>query len=315
MLRILHIHPKDDMQLAQYVSLLKETMAQDAESIVTDESKSVRQLCNDFHPDIIHIHGKVDTQWPDDVRLVVTPHGHQAPYHAYVFIARSPMEKDHLSNIHKRVTIIRNPIITRTTTAQDLRAKTMAVYRQVMDSHVLPLMDADTLQAMRLLLKIGITGDKRWIGDTPIPQADWRKISIYTYYEGISDFVKRGIELAGIPNQMVDASAIPVFLPDDYQRPTPMPTETLTTLISQAEKEPANMLRLAEIHQALMRPSLDEETLIKRLESSKQLPFFGSIICLLKEQTLLDEGFMPCPPIDNRRTQQLRTTLKNHLRI
>ncbi|MCR5679868.1 MAG: hypothetical protein K6G08_06640 [Prevotella sp.] len=314
-MRVLHIHPKDDAQLSHYVRLLCEAVHDDVECLSTDNPKSLGQLLQDFRPDIVHIHGEVEAHLPEDTRVVLTPHGQKAHGKAYAYIARSPIEKEALTADHQRVIIIRNPIITRTTTVQEMGAMTLAVYRRVMDSHVLPLMDDDTLTAMRLLLKTGITGDMRWIGDAIIPQADWHKLSIYAYYEGISDVLRRGITLAGIPHEMVDASSIPVFLPNGYERPVPMPTETLTTLITEADKSPINMLRLTEIHQALMRPNLDEETLLKRLEASKLLSFFGSLICLLKEQTLLDEGFMPCPPIDNKRTQQLRTTLRNHLKI
>jgi hypothetical protein len=36
---------------------------------------------------------------------------------------------------------------------------------------------------------------------------------------------------------------------------------------------------------------------------------------LMSDLTGLTEGFMPVPPLNNRKTRQLRTTIDNHLKI
>ena len=41
----------------------------------------------------------------------------------------------------------------------------------------------------------------------------------------------------------------------------------------------------------------------------------GRLLQIASEQTLLDEGFMPLPPVDDRQTQSLRKLINKHLAI
>jgi hypothetical protein len=51
------------------------------------------------------------------------------------------------------------------------------------------------------------------------------------------------------------------------------------------------------------------------LTEKRLVKYFRHILQLLCEQTLIDEGFLPAMPIDDKQTARLRQQLKTHLRI
>lgn len=320
-MKILHFHPSNNSQLAQYVSLLAKGMPGDVELATTDNIKEFGILCSSFCPDIIHIHGQLPKKpIPQTTRLVVTPHGQivTAP-NAYVLIARSEIEKEQLISSNPRIEVVRNPIITRSTTLDRLFQQMSVIYRKVMDSNVLPLMDSDTTTALSLLLKAGICGDHRWVDTKQVGQPDWRKIFLYAELEGVGNVLRDGIAIMNVKAPDIDAAIIPTYLPADFKKPQPLGLCTFVHLMQQIEIEVANgqlsMLRLVEIHRALLRPDLDEEVLMKELEGENLHGLLASMLQLLQETTMLDEGFMPCQPVENQLTEQLRNLLKNHLYI
>jgi len=333
-MKILHLYPKDNSQLAQYVMMLTSSLPQGVQSSCTDDVNTFQKFYSQDTPDIIHLHGEVIFTPPPSSRLVITPHGYPVGHHSYVLIARSSMEHKRLAASHKRIETVRNPIITHTTTPQQLASQTFAIYQKVMDSNVLELMDEPTRKCLSIVLKAAICGDARWVmngdssravdtkgvkGNDANSAVDWRKLFIYAEHEGITTLVQQGIGILRLTPPAINAKDIPTFLPDNYQQPSPMPSKPLLKLIetahSEKEKGVVLILRMAEIHRALLRPDVDEAMLLSELESRKLLPFFASLLQLLSEQTLLDEGFMPCQPMDNSLTKQLRTLLNNHLRI
>jgi hypothetical protein len=63
-----------------------------------------------------------------------------------------------------------------------------------------------------------------------------------------------------------------------------------------------------------MRPTLDEEKLLSLLDKDKTL-LLSRLLWVASQETLLDEGFMPLPPINDRKTKQIHLLLKKHLQI
>lgn len=319
-MRILHIYPKADSLLAQYVDLLSKGMAAEATSLATDDPVAFKQMCRELKPDIVHQHGQLDWTIPAHARLVVTPHGMAHSRNAYTYVARSDFEYKQLADLGLlRIETIRNPLITKTTTAEKLVAQYRLVYQQVMDSNVLELMDADTLTALRMLLKAGITGDSRWLGPTPkLPeQIDWRKLIIYVRLEGVEETLIKGCAAMNV--QPPTIPPVKSYLPDKYTKPTTAHADDVVQLVGIIQKSVADgqlpLLRLVELDQLLRRDNIEDDLLLKELEKEKLKPLFTSLLQLLQEQTLLDEGFMPCQPTNNHETSKLRNLLKSHLLI
>ena len=60
---------------------------------------------------------------------------------------------------------------------------------------------------------------------------------------------------------------------------------------------------------------LTDNEIAELLEKKSLTVYAARLMQVLAEQTQLDEGYMPIAPIDDKRTQQIRNTLKNHLKI
>ena len=85
-------------------------------------------------------------------------------------------------------------------------------------------------------------------------------------------------------------------------------------MIQQIHKQPL-LLHLIELTRELYRDTVDDERLAELLEKKSLTAFTQRLMQVLAEQTLLDEGYMPLAPVDDKQTQQLRMTLTNHLKI
>jgi hypothetical protein len=120
----------------------------------------------------------------------------------------------------------------------------------------------------------------------------------------------------GLSVPTVDVMHIPAYLPAGYQKPVSLEGHSLTDIVDQTTKgKPLTLSLLVDMHHALMNPELDEEMLMQELSKERLTAQFACMLQLLREHTLLDEGFMPCTPVDNRNTKQLNNILNKHLHI
>ena len=337
MMSILHIYDESNSMAAQYVAMLVKAVGDRATMCSATNAKAFKTLLAEQRPDIVHLHSKSPFALPSDIRLVVTPHGEPSPLTThlqpstfnlqpsptpYVLIARSKMERDELIRQFPRVETILNPIITRTTTPEACARQMLYIYQRVMDSNVLQLMDDDTRQTLALILGTAVAGDARWVEPLTASSyresqkgASYRQLYIYAEHEGILPLVEQGISMLGISTPPMER--VESYLPEGYVKPRPMTGSDIVALTADIKANGPTLLRLSEIARALRDPQLDEQRLLQRLDDGnlqgKNLrPLFASILQLLSEQFLLTEGFMPCPPTDNRETQQLRRMLEQH---
>lgn len=318
-MKILHIYPKTDAQLAHYVSMLTTAMENLVEARTATEANSVAATCKEWQPDIIHLHGAMPCQLPKRSRTVISPHGATVSQKAYVVIARSPIEKERLSDRCQRIEIVSNPIITRTTSADKTARQVMEIYQRVMDSNVRELMSEATREALRLLLKVGISGDRRWACDRTLQEGvNWRQLYIYARQEGVSQVLQRGARAFGETTPVIDTEHIKTYLPDHYQQPKPMKSGYVPTLLDTIAEEigsrQLSLCRMAELHQALMSDTLDEEKLMSELDT-KHRKLLSSLLQVASEETLLDEGFMPTSPVSDHTTRLIRNLINRHLEI
>lgn len=317
MISVVHIYSKDDSMTANYVSMLTKAIAHRVDSYIADDATSLKEIIKKHHPDIIHQHGEVTYSMPENARRILTTHGSTAyrdNMAYYVIIARSRMEANTIDK--PRTEILRNPIITKTATFEETANRMVDIYRKVMDSDVLPLMDDDTITAMKLMLRAAIFGDRRWVADqTMSATIDWRKLMIYTYYEQVDDYLRQGAQIMGLEVPPYEVQAKTAYLPDTYHRLSNDIDCSVMKLLERIQKGEVTMLRLVQLCIALLQEDLDEEKLLQELDSGKFIPLFTSVLQILKEQFLLSEGFWPCMPADNHLTRHLRTQLTNHLKL
>lgn len=85
-------------------------------------------------------------------------------------------------------------------------------------------------------------------------------------------------------------------------------------MIRQINKQPL-LLHLVELTRELYRDNVNDDLLTEKLEDKKLHTYAARLMQVLKELTLLDEGYMPVDPIDDRQTEHIRKALTNHLMI
>jgi hypothetical protein len=347
-MKVLHLYDTKDQLIAQHVAMLN--------------VESVSQTSN--HIDIIHVHGcwnrSVATQAErlrlQGARIVLSPHGALQPWiiserfstekaakallwqrnlvqHAFAVIAHGKMELDALRNLgwNPRIESIGNAVITNTITPEAMRRETYSVYQKVMDSYTLPLLSPQALKLLPILLKAGITGDKRWVQayvegtdngnyfntsdfKSLNSSDDWRRLLLYADHENIRQVVDRGISILRLDVPKINTADIACYLPQGYKQPV-VDSADPVSIAQQAMSGPLSMLHLVELDRALRQPDIDDDSLAAELSDQSMTRYFQRLLQLLSENTLIEEGFMPLPPINDRNTGQMRRQLATHLMV
>lgn len=286
-----------------------------------------------------------------DARVVITPHGQLEPWvikrqslqenvsktllwqkstveRAYAVILLGKLERSNFEKLgwNPRMEEIHNAVITNAITPDEMCARTFAVYQKVQDSNTLEQMDDDSLHALTLIIKAGIMGDRRWITDNNIDEksVDWRRLLIYAEHENIRNYVDYGINILNLSTPPIDTTKIASYYPNNYVRPRTLKeiigdyqgdeTDYLVRIIRQTSKQPL-LLHLIELTRELYRDTVNDERLSESLEEKSLLTYTQRLMQVLGEQTLLDEGYMPVAPKDDRQTEHIRKLLTNHLKI
>lgn len=321
---VLHIYDENDAMAGRYVEMLMQaSQVLVSECSLFDEpcimhactnAKDCRRLTDEHHPDILHLHGaSVPFVLPAGLRLIVTPHGNTlGPVQAYVVVARSPHEAESLQRQFPRIETLRNPLITRTITAEECARQMMTIYQRVMNTNVLPLMDVETLRLLTASLAVATYGDKRWLPSTyhfSAENTNFRQLFLYATNEGVLELVQQGLEILGV--KAPEPQPTECYLPANFRQPQPMPVATISELLASMADEGPSLLRLSELARVLHGDNIDEEQLLEQLEENGKLSLLAALLPLLAEHLLLTEGFMPCAPAEGSAAQQLRAQLAN----
>ena len=353
-MKVLHLYPENDELIAQHVSMLQAHANDSQETLATEGMKesSIVHVHGCWNRSIVrqalHLHRK-------GARIVLSPHGHLEPWiisqqrmtektaktllwqkklvqHAYTLIAHGKMETEGLQTLawNPRIETINNAVISNTITPEAMARQTGNIYQKVMDSNTIEHMDEPVRRLMSVLLKAGITGDRRWVEDQssltyhPSPLA-WRNMLLYADHENIRNILDQGFRVMDItptiqqqssiiPLSPLTTHQIPAYFPTDYQKPS-LTTTDAVEIAEDAQRHQLTMFHLVALAKALRRPDADDEHIAETLAGKRITHFFQRLLQILQEQMLQEEGFLPLPPIDDRKTQQLRRELANHLKI
>ena len=285
-----------------------------------------------------------------NIRCVVTLHGQMQPF---AFSAMSKTERinlllvqrEYVQNVYAVITLgkletsnftkygfnprieeIHNSVYTNTITPAEMAAQTFAVYQKVMDSNTREKMDSHTLSALKVIIKASIMGDKRWVENEPLDPRliNWRHLLLYAEHENIVNYTDYGIRLLGLSAPLFDTQKVAAYFPKNYVRPKPIKeivgdyqgdeTDFLMRIIRQLLKAPT-LLGCIELTRELYRDNVNDDLLAEKLEDAGLTKSAARLIQVLNEELLLDEGFMPIDPLDDKQTDKLRNNLKNHLKI
>ena len=285
-----------------------------------------------------------------NIRCVVTLHGQMQPF-AFSAMSKSErinlllVQREYVQNVYAVITLgkletsnftkygfnprieeIHNSVYTNTITPAEMAAQTFAVYQKVMDSNTREKMDSHTLSALKVIIKTSIMGDKRWVENEPLDPRliNWRHLLLYAEHENIVNYTDYGIRLLGLSAPLFDTQKVAAYFPKNYVRPKPIKeivgdyqgdeTDFLMRIIRQLLKAPT-LLGCIELTRELYRDNVNDDLLAEKLEDAGLTKSAARLIQVLNEELLLDEGFMPIDPLDDKQTDKLRNNLKNHLKI
>lgn len=330
MMKVLHLFPDNDPLIAKHVKLLGNGH-------------------HDAVPDLVHVHGCWQYQTVrqalqahrQGARIVFTPHGGLEPWiinerrlseklcktllwqrrmaeRSYVMIAQGNMEAEALRQLgwNLRIETIRNAVITNSITPEAMAQQTQEVYCKVMDSNTAELMSDDARRLLTILLKAGITGDKRWVTAQPpaIDEQEWRRLLIYANHENVRTVVDAGSRILGLHYSHIETDNIKSYLPTGYKKPK-VEAHDVAGIVVEMHKKQLTLRHFVELDRALRYTDVDDDWLCDALDENHQLKYFRRLLQVLTELTELDEGFWPAEPLNDRQTQTIRNQLNNHLRI
>ena len=286
----------------------------------------------------------------NNIRFVVTLHGQLQPFaleampaqqrtalflmmreylsKAYAVITLGKLESSSFTKqgYNPRIEEIHNALITNTITPTEMASQTFAVYQKVMDSNTLELMDSNTLAALKAIIKVGMMGDKRWVDASTFDARliNWRHLMIYAEHENIVNYIDYGIRKLDLSAPLIDTQKIAAYFPNHYARPKPIKelagdyqgdqTDYLMRIIRQVLKHPT-LLGAIELTRELYRDNVNDDLLAEQLEEAGLTKSAARLIQVLADFVLLDEGYMPIDPLDDKQTDKLRNNLRNHLKI
>ena len=209
--------------------------------------------------------------------------------------------------------------------------QTYALYQKVMDSNPLELMQDDTKEALRTIIKAGITGDRRWLTEEDALPAitQWREILCYAHQEQITETIERGIRLLGLEAADIEADQIDYFVPEGMEPAEDIGTAIGNQFVSENERLLATfrflrklidnrqigIKHLIELDRELREHNCEEDRLYEKMEERNMRKTAARLMQVMSELTGLTEGFMPIPPLDDRASRKLREQIDNHLTI
>lgn len=346
-MNILHIYSPGDRMQANYVDLLLHHASDDLHVEAMTDAKEFRKRCKTNPPDVVHQHDCLDPSiarcidyaYKKGIRIVLTPHGQLEPWevkrsvfmtnpfirrnirHTYAITVMGKMEADTMKGLgwNNRIEIIRNPIVTKTTSPQQLALQMYTIYKKTVDSQSLTQFDDKERDFLRLALKAGITGDKRWITEPLQEPTSWKALSIYVYNEGVSSVFQKGLQVLGINAPSYTTADLKSYLPNDYKLPIPIKANSIVELTSAINNNIAErqlpLIHLVQLDEKLRYGLVEDDHLTDTLIDDGQFELFASLMQLLSEYTGLDEGFMPCKPQDGKLTKRMRNIVERHLQI
>lgn len=364
-MRILHFYQSSAGLIAQHVETLCRQMGLSAENLTATHQQEALQLLRGQHFDVLHLHGCWYTPMSrvarvaqkQGTRLVLTPHGELEPWvmkeqywkekipkkwlyqrvlvsQAYAVVVQGGMEEECLHQLqwNERLTVIRNSLITHSITSAEMARQTFLLYRKVMDSNVLELMDDQMRQVLRSILKAGITGDHRWLSggfEHSLSDEDWRRLLLYAHQEHISETLAKGIRVLQLQTPDLNTEKTEAFYPEDYQPPKSIQQQIGNQFATENERLVATfqLLRrlifhrqltishIVELDHELRHHDAEEEQLAETLRERHLYTTACRMMQILRELTELDEGFMPVPPKNDRITRQISKIIVNHLKI
>lgn len=327
----------------------------------TKSYSSFRQMCHEEKPDIIHVHGCWRPEMRHIVplarkigaRIVISPHGQLQPWvvsqrwksekmpktllfqrklvaKAYAIVAMGKMEEEGLRqrDWNPRIEVVKNALITESISKEEMAQQMLHIYNKVYDTATRHYMLPQTIDGLRALIKVGLTGDRRFVDDAhyqaclSLSDVEWRKLLAYAYQESILGVVALGIKTLSLPIPDIDPTKIDYYKKNQLPIPQGLkvkddasPAKRLSKTLRRARALNAvhslDIRYIVEVADALLHSSADEDEVRRLAFSLGAKGFMQRLMYILSTETLLEEGYLIAEPKNDKTTRKI---LKNLLK-
>lgn len=297
----------------------------------------VLSLHNGMQPWHVHHHF-----WLQKVPMLMIYQRH-AIRSADAILVSSHSEQQRLKAMkwNSRLALVRNSTISNTITNQQMTEELLSFYQKVIDSNSFRLMTEEDRTNENLLLHAAVFGaEEAGIPEISLPSL--RKILIHAQEEGILEEVKKG---ASLMHQNVESLVVEDMerfprrlkksigaLESDKPLPKSHISKSKLSNLKQDEKpdetESRLIMMLVNVHHELKHHKLsrrhltdlfrelrfkeyDEDKLQRMTKQMGIQKFTSRLMQILHETFYLEEGYMPVPPVDDKRTDNIRKSLLN----
>ena len=244
---------------------------------------------------------------------------------------------------NKRCTTVPSNLLNRKTSSQQMAESMLTFYQKVIDSRYYLLLTPSEKEAIATLLHVGkqkeaepysLPGNKiQNLRD--LKPAQWRRIMLYADDEHIRNILDSGIQRLQLSVPVIDAASIDRFqrrtkkngdplenqhllckktsLKNNLEWNTEGANDTIKTICIMLlnieyhlQKHTLSMRHLTDLYEILRYKDYDEDKLQEVLKYLKEKELMSRIIQILSETILLEEGFMPIAPLNDKKTRRIR---------
>lgn len=240
----------------------------------------------------------------------------------------------------KRIDVVPDSLLNSQLDDDSMAQQTIAFYRKVLDTRYQFAMTAMEKDAIPSLLHTGLAQETthnllpsdQLLNLRSLNPEQWRRILIYADDEGVREIVDNSISRLQLNAPAIDTAAIRRYALLSPKETEPINAEKLTgnqpltrqrlndnlkqeeTLLKkiatmmantrQVERKDTLSLRLlADLYTAIKYNDYDEDRLAELLRRMRIYRYSRRIIQLLADKIHMREGFMPFPPLNDRRTK------------
>ncbi|MGN0280693.1 MAG: glycosyltransferase [Prevotella sp.] len=371
-MNIIHYNPWGDKLSAIYIDTLCKSMDGQVVCRVAGSLLELKKEMSQQHADIIDIHGC----WHDSIpfatclarrqrtRIVITPHGQLEPWvtrrrwltstlprqmlyqrrtvrDAYSVIVMGEMELNNIQRLGwtRRVETIPCSLFTSSISDEEMARQTLAIFRKVMDSNVIELMQPNTSHALHSLYKACTIADARLLeiaereAVEQLDESGWRQIEIYGHHTSTLVDIRHGADALGITLPDCRPAMIACYLPDNYDNDAPHQrlatpsadeqemyapadvVDMIRELSLRARKRTLGIADILQLSSTLWRLRTDEDEVRYLLSENRLMTFAARMMQLVRHFTLLPEGFFIVNPLDDNRTKHIKNTILKKLEI
>jgi hypothetical protein len=255
------------------------------------------------------------------------------------------LERDNLLFLgwNKRCTTVPSSLLNKNVSYQQMAETMLVFYQKVIDSRYYKLMTAMEKEAVSSLLHVGkekdmirnpLTSDQI-LNLRDIKPVQWRRIMLYADDEYIRNILDVGISRMQLTIPTIDAASIDRFprrkkksseplerkellnkkssLQDKLKWETEGVDDVIKTICIMLlnikyhiQKRTLSMRHLTEFYEVLRHEDYDEDKLQEVLKYMKLKDLASRLIQILSNTVLLEEGFMPITPLDDKKTHRIK---------